>query len=328
MGVKAIREYKGKSLIAFPNNFIVIDVETTGLDSQYDEIIELSAIRMSDNSIVNRFSSLVKPNNPIDEFISDLTGITNEMVRYAPKIEDILLKFKEFLQDDLLVGHNVNFDINFIYDNLQECYDEYLNNNFIDTMRISRRVLTELSSHRLKDLANFYNIDTEGSHRALKDCEITAKVYENLIYSIQNRFGGIEAFVEHSKVTGKHSSIRAKDITTVQTVFDLDNPLLGKYCVITGKLEKMLRKEAMQMIANLGGINEDRVTRLTNYLILGNNDYNPILRGAKSSKLKKAEKKKLDGEDIEILSENVFYEMIGDELQVIENNPDASLISI
>lgn len=74
----------------------------------------------------------------------------------------------------------------------------------------------------------------------------------------------------------------------------------------------MLRKEAVQIILDLGGYCEDNVTKITNYLILGNNDYNPILRGKKSSKLLKAEKYKLEGKDIEIISKNMFYDIVGD----------------
>ena len=85
---------------------------------------------------------------------------------------------------------------------------------------------------------------------------------------------------------------------------------------ITGTLEKMLRKEAMQIIVDLGGHCEDGVTKKTNFLILGNNDYNPILRGKKSSKLIKAETLKLEGKDIEIISENVFYDIVDDYVKI------------
>ena len=82
----------------------------------------------------------------------------------------------------------------------------------------------------------------------------------------------------------------------------------------------MIRKDAMQLIVNLGGHCEDGVTQKTNFLILGNNDYNPILRGKKSSKLLKAEKMKLAGKDIEIISENVFYDIINDEIETSNDN--------
>ncbi|PTJ09351.1 BRCT domain-containing protein, partial [Staphylococcus simulans] len=86
--------------------------------------------------------------------------------------------------------------------------------------------------------------------------------------------------------------------------------LYDKVCVLTGKLEYMTRKEAMQTIADIGGINANGVTKKTNYLILGNFDYSTNVKGNKSAKLRKAEKYILEGQDLQILSENVFYDLI------------------
>ena len=104
--------------------------------------------------------------------------------------------------------------------------------------------------------------------------------------------------------------IQTEDGIIAKVIFDEDNLLYDKSVAITGTLEKLSRKEAMQIIADLGGHCQDGVNKETNYLILGNNDYNPILRGKKSSKLLKAESLKLKGQDIDILSENVFYDVI------------------
>ena len=106
--------------------------------------------------------------------------------------------------------------------------------------------------------------------------------------------------------------IKAKDISSDCNDFDMNNPIFDKECVFTGKLDKMTRKEAMQIVADLGGKNRDSVTKETNYLILGNNDYCKSITDGKSSKQKKAESYKLKGQDIEILSEDVFYEIIDD----------------
>ena len=103
---------KGKSLLNLPKDYCVVDLETTGLDSEYDEILELAAIRVRNNQVVDTYSQLVKPEEEIDEFIQRLTGITNEMIANAENIEITLPKFLAFVGDDILVGHNVNFDIN------------------------------------------------------------------------------------------------------------------------------------------------------------------------------------------------------------------------
>ena len=181
-------------------------------------------------------------------------------------------------------------------------------------MRLARKLLPELSHHRLIDIAEYFNVDYSNNHRSLRDCEITLNIYEKLKLLAIEKYGDSDSFKNAFK---KHSSaIKAKDIVTTNTEFDIDNLFYGKYVAITGTLEKLQRKEAMQIIVDLGGYCEDNVTKKTNYLILGNNDYNPILRGKKSSKLIKAEKLKLEGKDIEIISENVFYDIIDDYVKI------------
>ncbi len=305
----SLREQKGKSLIDIPNNYVVFDIETTGLDPEFDEIIEIGAVKIKDGIKIDTFNSLIKPEYEIDEFITELTGITNGMVENAPSIDEVLPKFMDFIRDYIIIGHNVNFDINFIYDNLEELNIPPITNDFVDTLRISRRLIPELKHHKLSDLANYFNIDTNGSHRSLKDVEMTLEVLKNLNTMIIEKYQNMDNLKDACKPKS-HSGIRASDITTNNTEFDEENMLYDKYVVITGTLGKMLRKEAMQVIADLGGHCQDGVNKDTNYLILGNNDYNPILIGKKSSKLLKAENLKLKGQDIEIISENVFYDII------------------
>ena len=176
----SLREQKGNSLIEFPNKYIAFDIETTGLDPMYDEIIEIGAIKIENGKEVEVFNTLVKPEYEIDEFISELTGITNEMVKESPYIDEVLPKFIDFIKDSIILGHNVNFDINFIYDNLKDKLGLYLTNDYVDTLRLSRLLLTNLPHHRLDDLINYFNLETRSEHRALNDCLLTNQVYLNL----------------------------------------------------------------------------------------------------------------------------------------------------
>lgn len=317
---KKNRENKGESLLTFPSEYVVFDIETTGLDTNYDEIIEIGALKVKDEKIIDKFSYLIKPTRPIDEFITELTGITNEMVENAPCLGEVFPNFLKFIGDSILVGHNINFDINFVYDNLINLnYSNGLSNDFVDTLRLSRRILKNLNHHRLQDLAEYYNVNTSGSHRSLKDCEITNLILGNLKNQVIHEYGTIEAFLEACKKN--HYNFRASDISTTKVEFDETNVFYDKYVAITGTLERIARKDAMQIIADLGGHCEDGVTKKTNFLILGNNDYNPILRGNKSSKLIKAEQMKINGDDIEIISENVFYDIVSEQLeQGAQNN--------
>lgn len=326
---------KGNSLLDFPQNYTVIDIETTGLDPNFDSIIEIAAIKVVNNSIESTFSSLVKP--PVieydeeyddcdflsdddghkyyyvDDYISKLTHITNEMLDTAPEVKDVLDNFVNFISDDILIGHNVNFDINFLYDNLLDYCDYKLTNDFIDTLRLCRRLHKELPHHRLSDMVEFYKIDTSSAaHRALSDCETTNKLFERLHDSMLEQFESLDNFKLSLK--RKRKTLDVNSITTSNESFNTLHPLYRKVCCFTGKLENLQRKDAMQLVVDLGGIVANSVTKKTNYLILGNNDYCPTIKDGKSSKQKKAEKLKLSGQDIDIISENTFYEMLNYEL--------------
>lgn len=115
-----MREEKGKSLIASPDSFVVLDIETTGYLPEWDRIIEVGAIKYEHGVEVARFSSLVQPPSDngeyVDCYVTGLTGITNEMLSSAPAIESILPGLYDFLGNSIIIGHNVNFDINFLYD--------------------------------------------------------------------------------------------------------------------------------------------------------------------------------------------------------------------
>lgn len=306
-----VRDKKGSSIVDFPNEYCVIDIETTGFDPRYDEIIEIASLKIVDGKIVDTFQSLVKPEIPVDSYITELTGIDNDMLKNAPVIENIISDFYKFIGDCILVGHNVNFDINFLYD-IQE-----LTNDFIDTMRISRKLHTTLKHHRLKDIVAFYNIDAKTFHRSLADCQATFECYKKMTENILREYETLEDFKKMFKViknkygiSGKYKNQQSFDDLIEKINTDEESDLFQKVCVFTGTLDKMSRSTAMAIVERLGGICGKGVTSKTNYLILGNNDYCKTIKDGKSSKHKKAEQLKLKGYDIEIISENVFYDMI------------------
>lgn len=309
------RPNKGQSLIAFPNDYIVIDIETTGLSPVYDAIIEISALKVEENIIIDKFTTLVNPGYSISEFITELTGITNEMVKDSPKIDVALDMFKEFVDDSIVVGHNANFDINFIYDNFKYEKSDIFSNNFIDTMRLSKRLLPELKHHRLCDICEHFGISNDKAHRALVDCEHTYRIFNFLKDVAIDKYDTIYSFIEDCKP-------KKYDLTTcvsLKTEFDVSHPLYNKICVFTGTLEKMTRSEAAQIVVDFGGSCGNSVTKKTNFLILGNNDYCTTIKDGKSIKQKSAEQLKLKGSDIEIITESVFYDMIEDCYEECDN---------
>jgi len=299
---KQLRKEKGISLIESFSDYVVIDLETTGLDPAYDNIIEFAGVRVKDGLIIDRFQSLVYSQYGVDDFITELTGITNEMLSIAPPLDDVLPRFIEFIGNDVVVAHNANFDVNFIYDDCAYVLQHEFRNDFVDTMRVSRRLFKEHSSHTLAAIVERFGIKGSIDHRALSDAEKTYECYEYMKqYAIDN---GVEFSTLHPK------DVRAKEVATENTEFNETTPIFNKAFVFTGVLEKMIRKEAMQAVVDMGGICFDNVNKKTNYLVLGNNDYCSTIKDGKSSKQKKAESFMLSGLDLQVISENVFYDML------------------
>ena len=183
-------------------------------------------------------------------------------------------------------------------------YSEY-SNEYIDTLQFSRKLYPELSHHRLTDMAQHLHL-VRNTHRSLEDCRCTKQLYDCIkekMVSNGIELSDIFAKEGNRKRKTHSSSIDIKSIVPTTDEIDEDNFFYNKHCVFTGTLEKMLRKDAMQLVVNVGGIIDNNVIKTTNYLILGNNDYCSQIKDGKSNKQKKAESLKLKGQDIEIIDE-------------------------
>lgn len=302
---RTVREHKGESQLVFLDDYVVLDLETTGLDPTYDEIIEIGAVKYINGEKISEFTTFVKPEEKIQDYITQLTGITNEMVKDAPKIKKVLPDLVNFLGDSVVIAHNASFDINFIYDNHMYCLNKPFSNDFIDTMRISRRLFKGIK-HRLIDLANEFEIEVAAQHRAMADCEVTQKIYEYM--KSHCYMNGIDIATLLKTSHGKSYDI--KEFKPEVAEFDDSHLIYGKSVCFTGVLERFQRKEALQIVTNLGGIPSNSVTKNTNFLVLGNNDYCSSIRYGKSGKQKKAEELILKGHDLIIISEKSFYDML------------------
>ena len=177
------RPGRGKSLIASPEDYVCIDLETTGLRPSSDWIIEVAAYRMRSGKAEDRFVSFVRPGEigKVSSFITQLTGITREMVADAPLPEEVLPELFDFVGDDMVVGHNTCFDMNFLYDGAIRAGLDPIGNDFTDTMRISRRTYKELPNHRLGTLAQHLDVVPTAAHRAAADVETTIRCYEQMV---------------------------------------------------------------------------------------------------------------------------------------------------
>ncbi len=170
------------------SDFVVFDLETTGINCNTDRIIEISAIKVLNGQAAEDFSTLVNPGCRIPYNASQVNGITDDMVADAPSIEDVLPEFLDFIGELPLAGHNIHsFDMKFINRDCKRYFGRVVENDYVDTLKLARACLPELKHHTLTDLAAYFGISTEGAHRALNDCRMTLSVYENLGRLIQDK---------------------------------------------------------------------------------------------------------------------------------------------
>ena len=160
-------------------SYICFDLETTGLSPEKDEIIEIGAVKVVDGKVVDRFMRFVKPDEPISEMVTSITGITDAMVANAGPTDRIIFEFLHFCEDYPVLGHNLMFDYRFMKRYAQKYYMDFEKSG-IDTLKIARKVLTDLPSRSLESLCSHYGIENKAAHRAYHDALATAKVYQTL----------------------------------------------------------------------------------------------------------------------------------------------------
>lgn len=171
---------KAKNLLNFVDDYVLVDIETTGLSPINDDIIEIGAIKVVQNKIVDTYNELIRINKRLPDKIVSLTGITDEMLRNGRMPSTVLKEFVNFVNDNVIIGHNVNFDLGFLCDKCKKYLDYNLNNDYIDTLYLARKLVPNSINHKLGTLAKYFNISYAGAHRGLKDVEITYEVYNNL----------------------------------------------------------------------------------------------------------------------------------------------------
>lgn len=170
-----------------PNSYIALDLEMTGLSNKNDKIIEIALVDVVDGEIVKRFNTLVNPNRDIDEEISKITGIKNDMVKDMPYIEDVIDEVLSFSDNKIWIGHNISIDYGFIKRVLINKYgkkykDKYIFNHIqaMDTLKICRSIMPPESDKRLASALEFFGIKCINKHRALSDCINTHLLYQSI----------------------------------------------------------------------------------------------------------------------------------------------------
>lgn len=181
---------KGKILNQYIENYVVYDLETTGLSSIHDEVIEVAAVKVRKGKVVDGFNELVNPGRSIPYAASRVNHITDAMVAQAPMFKEVLSQFIQFVGDDILVGHNIHtFDMKFIYRDCEKYFEQTITNDYVDTLRLAKQCFPDWRHRGLGDLASYYGIATTGAHRALADCMMNQQVYEMLGRELSHRNG-------------------------------------------------------------------------------------------------------------------------------------------
>ncbi|MCM1528801.1 MAG: 3'-5' exonuclease [Alistipes sp.] len=163
------------------DNYTIFDLETTGLGIQTLEIIEIGALRVRDDRVVDTFQYLVKPRKPIDPRSTAINHITDGMVKNAPGIEHVLPLFADFIGNDIIMGHNINrFDMPIIRRYFSMLLDRNVDNDTFDTLPYAKMRFDSDTSCSLQNLSVFFKLDTKGEHRSIADCYLTKAVYERL----------------------------------------------------------------------------------------------------------------------------------------------------
>ena len=163
--------------------YVSFDLETTGLSSRLEEIIEIGAVKTKNGMTIDEFQTFVNPGKPLSAFTTELTNITDDMVKNAPNLEEALTKFLEFSKDCILVAHNAIFDVSFIKEAINKLGFPKLTNPIIDTLPLSRFLYSEHRSHTLGSISRRFNIeyDEEVAHRADYDAKVLSSVFDVML---------------------------------------------------------------------------------------------------------------------------------------------------
>jgi DNA polymerase-3 subunit alpha (Gram-positive type) len=197
-----LRSVDNDSRNLFETDYVVFDLETTGAKAPPCRITEIGAYRVKDGKIGEEFQTLVNPETPIPAFITGLTGISDEMVRSAPKFAEIAEEFMEFIGDSVLVAHNAPFDMGFLNFEIGRLHTNYrVANPHLCTVKLSRRLNQNVENHRLNTLAAYYSVSLENHHRASDDARATAHIFINLLKDLQEL--GIVDLLTAQKLNGK-----------------------------------------------------------------------------------------------------------------------------
>lgn len=210
--------------------FVIFDVETTGLSSVYDTIIEIGAVKMKNGEVLERFDKFINPHHPLSEQTINLTSITDEMVSAADDEAVVIKQFQDFYGDRPLCGHNVQFDVGFVNAALRRAGLSEITQPVVDTLEVSRLLHPEQNRHTLDSLAKKYNVSLEHHHRANQDAEATGYLMYKLLDAFKKKYdednlNNLNGYAAHGEVYKRarpsHMTVLAKDQKGLKNLYKL-----------------------------------------------------------------------------------------------------------
>lgn len=313
-------------------DFVAIDFETA--NSKRTSACSLGIVSVKNSQIVEKRSWLIYPQPfEFNYFNTLVNGFNENQLRNKPRFSDCWEEIKPYLENQTIVAHNASFDVSVLLNTLDYYNICYPRSKYLCSFKASRMVFSNLLNYSLDTIADSLGISF-CHHDALEDAEATAKILIHMISltgctcvddfanNINLRLGTISdsnysscQYIkgEPTHSTKSHTVPLSKRITAAVKEFDNSNEFYNKTVVFTGALNGISRTQAYQIVANLGGLLAERITRKTDFLILGQQDYKLLKGHSLSSKTRKAIEYANTGTGIQIVSEADFYKMIGDE---------------
>lgn len=281
-------------------DYVVVDLETTGLKPSECEIIEIGAVKVTGNK-QETFQSLVKPTYPISRAITNLTHITNDMVKDVPSIDEVLPRFLDFLGDNIIVAHNASFDLSFLAAACEKLNMPF-NNKYIDTLSWARRCYPQFRHHTLEYLCEELYIDNSEEHRALSDALATQKLYDILLDVREPKIQS------QKRKTESALSLRdlVPDFGNAPQKIDVE----GKNVCLTGNFARAARSDVEVQLRQKGAVIKTAVSGKLDYLIVGSLGNAEWQQGNYGAKIKKAMELREAGSPINIVEENNFFKAL------------------
>ena len=298
-GVQDKIRRKGQEWPDFISDYTMLDIETTGLNPYRDHVTELGAVKVRANKVVDEFSQLVvyPRSNHVPSFITKLNGITEDLLLEKGKpVKEAMIAFRTFIGDDIVVGYNVNFDLNFLYDLARKFHLPELSNNYVDVLRLAR-VYYPQQHNRLLDCIQRAGIAQVEQHHGLADSLDTKKVYDDF------RQHFTPELLQEAQGKLKNIDLLQDELEVWELGFR--NPVNNKKIAFAPEVE-INGTEAAQMVNNMNGVAQTGVKADTDYLIMSDNGF----FSKSNPETLKAKEFNHAGSKIKRLSESYFLNML------------------